>query len=150
MRLHAHARVEEMLDRVGDLQLAASRWLDRARGVVDGGGEHVDADQRKVGGRLGRLLDEAHYPPDLAGRRLRELGYAVVLRVRYGREQDQRIGLMLAEGGNEVRDPALQQVVAEVHDERAPPQERLGREHRVGEAEPFLGGSPFVMYLGDN
>ena len=35
VRLDARALVDEMLDRVGDLELAAGRGLDRARGVVD-------------------------------------------------------------------------------------------------------------------
>ena len=56
VRLDAAALVDEVLDRVGDLELAARRGLDRARGVVDAGGEHVDADEREVGLRLGRLL----------------------------------------------------------------------------------------------
>ncbi len=35
VRLDAHARVDQVLDRVGDLELAALRRLDRARRVVD-------------------------------------------------------------------------------------------------------------------
>ena len=42
-------RVDQVLDRVGDLELAARRGLDRARGVEDRRAEHVDADQRQVG-----------------------------------------------------------------------------------------------------
>ena len=45
---------------------------------------------------------------------------------------------MLAEGGDEVGDAALEQVVAQVHHERAVAQERLGREHGVGEAERLV------------
>ena len=65
-------------------------------------------------------------------------GDAVVLRVGDRREQDQRVGLVLAEGGHEIGDPALEQVVAEVHDERALPQEGLGGEHRVREPERLV------------
>ena len=72
-----------------------------------------------------------------AGRR-RELGDAVVLRVGHRREQDQRVGLVLAEGGDELGDAALQQVVAEVHHERAGAEERLGGEHRVREPERLV------------
>src|SRR5665213_2124583 len=43
MRLDPHTAVEEILDRVGDLELSTRGGLDRARGVVDAGGEHVDA-----------------------------------------------------------------------------------------------------------
>ena len=35
VRLDAHAAVDQVLDRVGDLELAAGRWLDRPRCVVD-------------------------------------------------------------------------------------------------------------------
>src|SRR5438552_4159865 len=45
VRLDAHAAVDEVLNRVGDLELAAPGRRDRARGVVDLGGEHVDADK---------------------------------------------------------------------------------------------------------
>ena len=128
MRLDAAAGVDQPLDRVGDLQLAARRRLDRARGVVDVRREHVDADEREVGGRLLGLLGE---PRD--GARAVELGHAVVLRVRHGREQDQRLGGVLAEVAHELAHPALEQVVAEVHHERRVAEERLGGQHRVGE-----------------
>ena len=71
MWLHAHALIDEVLDRVGDLELAARRRLDRARRVVHAGGEHVYAHQREVGRRLPRLLDQAHHPAHLALRRRR-------------------------------------------------------------------------------
>ena len=127
VRLDAQPAVDEVLDRVGDLELPARRGLDRARRVVDLRGEHVDAHERQVGGRLGRLLDEAHDPADLARRSLGELGDAVVLRVGHRRQQDQRVRLVLAEGRHEIGDPALQQVVAEIHHERARPRGRPRR-----------------------
>jgi hypothetical protein len=43
-----------------------------------------------------------------------------------------------AEVVHEARDAALQQVVAEVHDERVAAQEGLGGQHRVGEAERLV------------
>ena len=52
VRLDAHAAVDQVLDRVGDLELAARRRLDRARRVVDLRREHVHADERQVGRRL--------------------------------------------------------------------------------------------------
>ena len=52
VRLDAPAGVDQVLDRVGDLELAASARLDRARGVVDRGRKHVDADEREVAARL--------------------------------------------------------------------------------------------------
>ena len=64
----ALAVVDQPLDRVGDLELAAPRRLDRLRGVEDLRAEHVDADQRQVGRRVLRLLDQPH---DLARRRAR-------------------------------------------------------------------------------
>ena len=91
VRLDAAAAVDEVLDRVGDLELAAGARLDRARGVVDAGREHVDADEREVGLRLGRLLDEPHDAVAV------ELGDAVVLGVGHRRQQDQRVGLAARE-----------------------------------------------------
>ena len=104
----------------GSIARAAS-WIERH--------EHVDADEREVGRRLRRLLDQAHHRAVLA-----ELGHAVVLRVRHGREQDQRLRLVLAELLHELLHAALEQVVAEVHHERRAAQERLGGQHGVGEA----------------
>ena len=129
MRLDALAAIDEVLDRVGDLELAARAGLDRPRRVVDARGEHVHPDEREVRRGLGRLLDEPHDPVAV------ELGDAVVLRVGHGREQDQRVGCAGAEGLDEVGDPALQEVVAEVHDERVAVEERLGGQHRVREPE---------------
>ena len=105
------------------------------------GGEHVHADERQVGRRLGGLLDQPHHParprPDRrVGRR--ELGDAVVLRVGHRREQDQRVRLVLAEGRHQIGDPALQQVVAEVHHERALAEERLGGQHRVRQPQRLV------------
>src|SRR5436853_494313 len=67
-----------------------------------------------------------------------ELGHAVVLRVGHRREEDQRLRAVLAEGGDEVVDATLQEVVAEVHDERGVAQVRLGGEHRVREARGLV------------
>ena len=82
------ARVHQVLDRVGDLELAAAGRLDRARRVEDRRREHVDADEREVGLRLGRLLDQPRDPPVAV-----ELRDAVVLGVGHRGQQDQRVGL---------------------------------------------------------
>ena len=92
---------------------------------------------RSVAG-LGGLLDQPHHPAHLAGRGVGQLGDAVVLGVGHRREQDQRVGRVLAEGRHEIGDAALQQVVAEVHHKRARPQEGLGGEHRVREPERLV------------
>ena len=126
--LDAHAPVDHVLDRVGDLELAARARRDRASRLVDGGGEHVDADERKVAAGCLRLLDEAHDAVAV------ELGDAVVLRIRHRREQDQRVALAASEALDQLDDPALQEVVAEVHHERLIAEEGLGRQHGVGEA----------------
>ena len=84
--VHALAGVDQVLDRVGDLQLAAGRGLDRLGGVEDAGGEHVHAHQRQIGRGLGRLLDEPGHAP-VAG----QLGHAVVLGVGHLGQQDQRV-----------------------------------------------------------
>ena len=65
-------------------------------------------------------------------------GDAEVLRVGHRREQDQGIRLVLAEGGHQIGDPTLQQIVAEVHHERALAEEQLGGQHRMGQAERLV------------
>ncbi len=132
VRLDALAGVDEVLDRVGDLQLAARAGLDRAGGVVDHRREEVDADEREVRLRLRRLLGERDHTVAV------QLGDAVVLGVGHRRQQDQRVGSVGLERPDEVLDAALQQVVAEVHDERVAAEERLGRQHRMGEARGLV------------
>ena len=53
------AAVDEPLDGIGDLELAARGRFDGGDGLVDGGGEQVDADEGEVRRRVDRLLDEA-------------------------------------------------------------------------------------------
>ena len=136
------AVVEEPLDRVGDLELVARRRRDRAHRLVDQRREQVDADEREVGRRVGRLLDEAH---DVAVHV--ELGDAEVARVLHVREQDLRGGRRPASspssGGRSrasrkrstnVAQVVLEHVVAEVHDEVVVAEEVAGDEHAVREA----------------
>ena len=138
----ALAVVDQPLDRVGDLELAAGRRLDRRDGVVDVGVEEVDADDREVGRRVGRLLDQLH---DLAvGAEHRDAELAGVVDVG---EQDLRVtrtppsarpgrvrtfGL---EALDELLQTLLQHVVAEVHDEVVVAEEVAGDQDAVGEPE---------------
>ena len=89
--------------------------------------EEVDADQGEVGRRVFRLLDQADDALAV------QLGDPVGLRVVDRREEDQRVGLGLAEGRDEAAQAVAQQVVAEVHDEGRAADELLRGQHRVGE-----------------
>ncbi len=81
-RLDPRTVVDQVLDRVRDLQLAAPRWLDRAGRLEDLRAEQVDANEGHVRRRVLGLLDEAHDALAV------ELGDPVVPRVRHlGQEQ---------------------------------------------------------------
>ena len=124
--------LDQGVDRVGDLELPATGGLDRMGGLEDRRREHVDADQGHVAGRVLRLLDQPHDALAI------QLGDAVGGGIVDAREQDQGVGLGAAEDLDQVGDAVAEQVVAEVHDERALPQELLGREQGVGESERGL------------
>ena len=133
----AVAVVEQPLDRVGDLELAPVRRLDRGDGLVDGRVEQVDADEREVRRRVGGLLDQAHH---LAG--VVDLGDAELARVVDVGEQDLGRGRVRLVGAALVLEPVdelgealLEHVVAEVHDEVVVAEEVAGDEHAVGEPE---------------
>src|SRR5919199_6091922 len=51
--------LDEVLDRIGNLELAAPRWTNMLDSFPDMLIEHVDADQRKVRDELLRFLDQA-------------------------------------------------------------------------------------------
>ena len=121
------AAVDQVLDRVGDLELVAEAGLDALDRLEDRRAEHVDADQREVALRLLRLLDE---PDDLA---VRQLGDAEHLRIGHRRQQDLRRRLLAHELLDELAMPLVQQVVAEVHHERLAADEGSLIEHRVRE-----------------
>src|SRR5581483_6633417 len=143
----ALAVVDEPLDRIGDLELAARRRLDGAHGVVDGGREQVDAGEGEVRRRMLRLLDEAH---DVAGGV--DLGHAEAVGVGHGTQQDlghrrpvlalqRRGGCLLAlrlEALDEAGHALLDHVVAEVDDEVVVAEEVPGDAHAVPEAEGRL------------
>ena len=116
-----------MLDRVGDLELAPRRRLDRARGVEDVRAEEVDADQRHVRRRVLRLFHQADDAIAV------ELGDAVVPRVVDLGEEEERVVVAAAEGVDELGDAVAKEVVAQVHDEGARAQRLLGGEDGVGE-----------------
>lgn len=132
---HVGAGVDQMLDGVGDLQLAAPGRCDGADRVVDQRGEEIDADQGEVAlGVLGFLLQA----DDLA--RVVEFGDAEGARVLDAGEQDLGVGAVGAEPVDEAGDSADDEVVAEVHHEVVVAQVVTGDEHGVGQSQgPFLG-----------
>ena len=133
VRVDVQATLDQVLDGVGDLQLAAGRRLDAPDRLEDARVEHVDADQRQVALRLLRLLDQPH---DLAVGG--ELGDPELLRVRHPGEQDLGVAAEAPELFHELGDAAGDQVVAQVHDERRVADEGLGDHHRVRETQRRL------------
>ena len=71
VRPDLEAAVDQVLDRVGDLELVAEARLDPLHRLEDRRREHVDADQREVALRLLRLLDQADDAAVLRARRRR-------------------------------------------------------------------------------
>jgi len=59
--------------------------------------EHVDTDQRQIGGRLARFLDQAHDPTFPV-----QLGHTIVLWMLHRREDDLAVPLALGELFDEV------------------------------------------------
>ncbi len=122
---HHESMVDQPLDRVGDLELAARRRPDGLHRLEDRRVEHVHADQRQVGRRRLRLL---HEPNDLAVRRSSAtpnwLGFGTAA---------SRIWLLGFSSRKRVTsgaEPLANQVVAEVHAERLRAEERLPRRAR--------------------
>ena len=135
--------VDQPLDRVGDLELAPGRRLDRAHRLVDRWVEEVHADEREVGRRVGGLLDEPH---DLAVGV--DLGHAELAGIVDVREQDLRgrsarpspsssgrRALGARSASTNARRPCCEHVVAEVHDEVVVAEEVAGDQHAVREPE---------------
>ena len=141
----APAVVDEPLDRIGDLELATRRRLDLAHRGVDVGIEEVDADDREVRRRVLRLLDELD---DLAV--VAEHRDARLSRILDVREQDLRrehapvgagaAGALGLERVDELLEPLLEHVVAEVHDEVVVAEEVAGDQHAVRETRAARPG----------
>ena len=131
---HPVAVVDQPLDGVGDLQLAAGRRLDGPHRLVDRRVEQVDADERQVG----RRVAPASRPADDVAVGV-ELGHAEAVRVGDLLQQDLGGGRIAVDRAPRSRDERaevlLEQVVAEVHDEVVVAEEVAGDQHAVGEAE---------------
>ena len=112
VRAHGQAAVDQVLNGVGDFQLVAEARLDPVDRLEHLRAEHVDADEREVADRLLRLLDQPH---DLA---VAQLGDAEHLRIGHARQQNLRRRPLALELSHEVGDALVEQVVAQVHDER--------------------------------
>ncbi len=100
--------------------------------------EQVDADEREVRRRVGRLLDEVNHVAGGVERRDAE-----PMRIRHLLEQDLRRRRMVAlalgvERVHERLEILFQQVVAEIHDEVVVAQEVAGDEDAVRQAERFV------------
>jgi len=78
------AAVDQVLDGVGDLELAARRGPDPLDRVKDVAIEHINAHERQVGARLRGFLDQL---PDLLAV-LRKLGDTELLRIGDLGEED--------------------------------------------------------------
>ena len=128
LRLDSMAIVDQPLNRLSDLIFAAPGGLQGASGFEDRGAEEVDADQSEVGGRISGLLDQTDDPVAV------QLGDPIGLGIVNRREQDQRVGYVLAKGRDEAAQAVAEQVVAEIHDERRIAEKSLRGQHRVGEA----------------
>ena len=101
--------------------------IARAASKIDGR-EHVDADQREVGRRLLRLLDQSLDAVAV------ELGDSVHLGVGHVREQDQRVGLGLRlNASTRSVMPSLSRLSPRYITNGVEPRNVLRRQHRVRE-----------------
>ena len=129
---NAMAMIDQPLDRLGDLQLAARRRRDRCDRLVDRAIEQVDTDEGEIGWWLGRLLDQSHDITVVV-----EDGDAEALRIGYLLQQDLRarrrqLVASRLELPHEAGQVLFEQVVAEVHDEVVVAQELPGDDDAVG------------------
>src|SRR6266508_169562 len=127
------AMFDEPLDRVGDLQFAAPGWRDRIDRLPDARIEQVNPNQRQIGARLTRLLGQADDAPMLV-----KFGDAVLLRVRDTLEYDLRVVVAVAELLDQQRDPALDAVIAQEHDEALVAEKVVRDLDRVRQAERLV------------
>ena len=104
--------VDQSLDRVGDLELAAGRGSERRGDRMDLRAEEVDAGDREVGDGLLRFLDDAAHSAVTV-----EDGDAERGRLRDALEEDLARTLGAGEGLGIGGDAVLEEVVAEEHAE---------------------------------
>ena len=131
------AAIDQPLDRVGDLELAAGRRLYCRDGFMDHWVEEVDADEREIGRRFKGLFDQSSHLPGRI-----QVGDPKLARVIDAGEQDlcrRRFGSTTRasslEAFDELVQPVLEHVVAEVHHEVAIAQEIARDQHAVSEPE---------------
>src|SRR5919202_129373 len=122
--------LDEVLDRIGDFELAAPRRTNMLDRFPDMMVEHVDADQCEVGDELLGFLDQ---PLDLA--LAIQLRHPELARVGDFLEYDLRVPVARAELLDERRDSAFEAVIAEKHDETLVAQEITALLDGVGQAK---------------
>ena len=132
---HPLALIDQPLDCVGDLQFAPWRRSDRTNSFVDGAIEQVHADQGKIAGRIGRLLDETNNVPGLV-----EFGDAEAMRIGNLLQQDLHGRRLVADARSfecvdEGTEILLEQVVTEIHHEVVVAEKLAGDEHAMGKTE---------------
>ena len=132
MSIHSVPGVHQLLDGIGDLQFAAPGRPDPVDGLVYQGREQVDAHQGQVGRRILGLLHQLLHPPIPVHHRHPE-----VAGIGHLFEEDDRIRPGSGELVHKFPDAGVDQVVAQVHDEGAVPQEIPGGLYGVGQAERF-------------
>src|SRR3954452_4619513 len=141
MRPHLETPIDEVLDRVGDLQLVPEARLDALDRVEHRRREHVNADQREIALRLLRFLDQPH---DAAVAKFRDAEH---LRIADTREQDLRGGRARDELVDESVDAFVQEIVSKVHHERLGADERLADQDGMRQAARRVlldVGDPYV------
>ena len=129
-------RLEVVVVHVGDLELAASRRLERRDDLEDVGVVEVDAGHGELARRRVRLLDDALHAAVAV--ELRHAEVAQVLDVALGREDDPAAALLPLEVLDDVLDRALEDVVGEHHADTVAADEALGEAERLGDAARLL------------
>ncbi len=94
------------LQGLGDLEFPAARRAELAHGLVHGGGEDVDPDQREIAPRALGLLHQADH---LAG--LVEFGDAELARIWHRGQHDVRVGPARSEVIDQGGDAADDEIV---------------------------------------
>ena len=132
VRPHHQTSVDEILDRIGNLELVAEARLDPLDRVEHIGAKHVHADEREVTLRRPRLLDEPNHFVAVG------FGDAVLFGIGHRSQEDLRRRLRRFELLDQRDDSLRKQVVAEIHHERTGLEKRLADEHRVRQAARLI------------